>query len=89
MRSEYDTKRLAYEALADIKSKIHWNRVEDVLPKKNDRVLVVCTNSQNQMQQHISICEYWGNDNPGHKPMWSGHKDVTHWANLPELPSQN
>ena len=68
-----------------------WIDVKDKLPKKNERVLVVCTNRNNQMQRHVSICEFWGDrhkylNKVYYKPMWSGHKEVTHWQPLPELP---
>ena len=59
---------------------------EGPLPKKNERVLVVCTNRQNKMQRHVSICEYWGNEFG--KPRWSGCKEVTHWSPLPEMPEE-
>lgn len=35
-----------------------WIDVKDKLPKKNERVLAVCTNYNNKMQRHISICEF-------------------------------
>ena len=70
-----------------------WIDVKDKLPQKNERVLVVCTNYNNKMQRHISICEFWGDKHEHlgevyHKPMWSGHKKVTHWQPLPELPTE-
>jgi hypothetical protein len=70
-----------------------WISVNDKLPKKGERVLVVCTNYQNQMQEHVSICEFWGDchyvcGKVVRKPLWSGHKNVTHWMPLPELPRE-
>ena len=68
-----------------------WIDIKERLPKKDERVLVVCTNLQNKMQEHISICEFWGEKHEylGKvycKPMWSGHKNVIYWQPLPELP---
>ena len=65
-----------------------WISVDTFLPRKNDRVLVVCTNPQNHMQRYVSVGTYFGDDNFTHKPVWSGHKNVTHWATLPELPPE-
>ena len=70
-----------------------WISVEDRLPKKNERVLVVCTNRNNKMQKHISICEFWGDkhqhlDKTYYKPMWSGNKEVIFWQPLPDLPKE-
>lgn len=68
-----------------------WIDIKERLPKKGERVLVVCTNLQNKMQEHISICEFWGEKHEYlgkvyYKPMWSGYKNVTYWQPLPELP---
>lgn len=65
-----------------------WISVNDKLPKSYERVLVVCINPQNHMQKHISICYFWGNRPWSSKkePLWSGHKNVTHWMPLPDLP---
>ena len=70
-----------------------WIDVKDKLPKKYERVLVVCTNYNNKMQRHISICEFFGDKHEYlgkvyHKSIWSGHKEVTHWQPLPELPNE-
>lgn len=67
---------------------IKWISVDDALPHVHERVLVVCINLENKMQRHVSICDYWGCIRPGHL-RWSGRKQVTHWAPLPELPSMN
>lgn len=70
----------------------YWIPVSMRLPKMGERVLVVCTNLQNQMQAHVSIASWW----PVHwlewekdptKILWSGHRHVTHWAPLPDLPT--
>jgi hypothetical protein len=68
-----------------------WISVEEALPKYNQRVLVVCTNQENFMQEHVSICTFWGDNHlgiPRPYPMWSGKKTVTHWMPLPELPNK-
>lgn len=70
-----------------------WIDVKERLPKKNERVLVVCTNRQNKMQEHISICDFWGdrhwvNGELVTVPLWSGYKNVTYWQPLPELPKK-
>lgn len=72
---------------------IKWVSVAEALPHTHERVLVVCINRQNKMERHVSICEFWGarHEVLGGvyiKPMWSGHKEVTHWAPLPELPKE-
>lgn len=72
---------------------INWISVDEALPHTGERVLVVCVNCQNKMQRHISICDFRG---ARHEylgkiyihPKWSGHKQVTHWAPLPELPKE-
>lgn len=64
-----------------------WINVNDQLPRSGDRVLVVCTNPNNKMQEHISICSFthWA----GEKTYWSGRKQVTYWMPLPALPKEN
>lgn len=69
--------------------KSEWISVNDALPQYNQRVLVVCTNPQNFMQEHVSICTFCGTNHlgiPRARPLWSGWKTVTHWMPLPELP---
>ena len=71
-----------------------WIDVSERLPKKNERVFVVCINRNNKMQRHVSICDFWGDGheylgNIYYKPKWSGHKEVTHWMPLPELPKMD
>lgn len=64
---------------------INWISVYDALPHENERVLVVCENEQNYMQRHVSVSTYFGKVGLlGRR--WSGWKNVTHWAPLPELP---
>ena len=58
----------------------NWISVEDKLPHKNERVIVTCVNYTNHMDEHVSVSTYFGNNR------WSGHKKVTHWMPLPELP---
>ena len=60
----------------------NWISVEEALPKTHQQVLVVCTNPQNHMQRHVSLCTFNGRG----PRMWSGWKTVTHWMPLPELP---
>lgn len=71
-----------------------WVPVNMGLPKMGERVLVVCTNMQNQMQEHVSIASWWpirweaGKLKEPTNAHWSGHRHVTHWAPLPKLPSK-
>ena len=62
-----------------------WISVKNALPKKLERVLVVCTNpwSVNDIP-HVTMATYWGT--PYGKPTWSRHRNVTHWMQPPELP---
>ena len=72
--------------------KNEWISVKDSLPKYGQRVLVVCTNLQNKMQKHVSICDYWGSGSDNGlrraRPLWSGWKTVTHWMPLPDIPEE-
>ena len=64
-----------------------WIKItkNDIFPHPHERVLVVCYNPQNHYDIHVSIATNWGKID-GY-PRWSGGKKVSHWASLPELPS--
>ena len=73
--------------LNDYDFKASWISVDTYLPKRFERVLVICVNNrQNQMQRHIAIREYCGIDQMTKCHMWSGNSKVTHWMPLPEIP---
>lgn len=63
---------------------IDWIPIDADRPHINEHVLVVCVNLKNHMERHVSKAQYWGERNGHH--LWSGHKHVTHWYPLPELP---
>lgn len=65
-----------------------WISVNDMLPKRHDRVLVVCHNYRNHNQKHVTIAEFWGVNQETGRHMWSGHRLVSYWAPLPEMPRE-
>lgn len=64
---------------------VDWIPVEDALPHRLERVLVVCYNYTNHMQTHVSMCTFFGRASNG-RLVWSGNKCVSHWWPLPKLP---
>lgn len=65
-----------------------WISVDNALPGHHERVLVVCTNPQSaDPVRHVSIATYFGK--PFGRPFWSQRKNVTHWMQLPALPTEN
>ena len=57
-----------------------WIPVEVRLPKPGERVLVAGYNPQNFMNTYVSIAQFRGDRR------WSGHKRVSHWMPLPNVP---
>lgn len=76
-----------YKTAVDLKNnKMDWISVDDALPDYHERVLVVCTNPWSaDPVRHVSLSTYLGQ--PYGKPLWSRHRDVTHWMRLPALPT--
>lgn len=72
-----------------LKSKItdnDWVSIYKDTPRVHERVLVICYNPDNHYDTHISICTYFGRNDRGIH-LWSGHKHVSHWYPLPDLPN--
>lgn len=65
-----------------------WISVNDMLPERLERVLVVCHNRQNHDDKHVTIAQFWGVDKATGKHMWSGRRLVSYWASLPEMPKE-
>ena len=65
-----------------------WISVNNMLPRQHERVLVVCYNTQNHMDRHVSISTFYGVDRETGRYMWSGNKHVSHWADIPEMPPE-
>lgn len=53
------------------------------------RYLVVCFNPQNHYDIHVSIATYMHKHKPTGRHVWSGHKHVLFWANVPEMPPES
>lgn len=65
-----------------------WISANGMLPEKFERVLVVCHNRQNHDDKHVTIAQFWGVDQATGRHMWSGHRLVSYWAPLPEMPKE-